>query len=114
MTQKNRRNAPFIDSRCQRPGNLLLQVVDHVLNHDRNAAVIIITPELGPVITREQNTEELIGDVSDRRPVRLVKDIHVVNISAVLIILQDAVRHVLDAVADISSHKSILKIISIF
>ena len=35
MTQKNRRNAPFIDSRCQRPVKLLLIFIAEFINERR-------------------------------------------------------------------------------
>lgn len=86
-------------------GDLLLQVVDDVLDHHRDPAVIIVAPEFpGPVIAGKQNVEELIDNVDDRLAVGLVKDIHVIYIAAVLVILQNPVGHALNAVADIFPH----------
>ena len=85
--------------------DLFLQVIDDILDHHCDPAVIIVASEFpGPVIAGKQNVEQLVDDVYDRRAVRLVKDIHVIYIPAVLIILQNPVRDALNAVADIFSH----------
>ena len=85
---------------AKRDRGLLDQVVDHILDQNTDPAIVIVASViLLPVIARIKNVEELLDNVRHRIAVRLAENIHLVNISAVLVILQYTLRDFQDPLA---------------
>ena len=85
----------------QRDRDLLRQVIDHILDQNADPAVVIVASViLFPVITGKKDVQEFVYDVCRRVAVRLAENIHLVNVSSVLVIFKDAVRDPPDPLVD--------------
>ena len=89
MTQKNRRNAPFIDSRCQRPVNNPYIPIDKVGNpEDDNINLILQTVEAEITammpLQRTCGAESQVRNKLSNGPLRAQSNVNFTKYSATL------------------------------
>ena len=85
----------------QRDCDLLGKVVDDVLDQNTDPAVVIVAPViLLPVVAGKKDVEQLIDYIRNSIAVRLAEYIHLVYVSAVLVILQYILGDLPDPLVD--------------
>ena len=95
-----RRLCVFI-AETQRDRDLLRQVVDHILDQDTDPAVIIVASVvLLPVVAGKKNVEEFIHNIRHSIAVRLAENIHLIDVSSVLVVLQYPLGDLPDPLVD--------------
>ena len=86
--------------------NLRPKIVEHVLDEDRHAVVVTVTEIVAlTVIAGEENRQKFVGDINDHLTVRLLIDLHAVDVSAQSIVFNDGVGQFLKTYVVVVFHE---------